>query len=254
MRHSPVRLRCIGSGFTLIEVLVALALVSVIMTGVLALTRSTLGFTGLTTSIAASVEDVSQAEGYLADAFRTAKSVYTTEALLASDGVTTLVNCNTTSTGNCIAYLTPVTDLSAVGQPIVDFDLSFINVEPIGTQFADVGIPRGWNGEDTLAMIEYRVENVCFIAGVAPCTAVPTSLSNAQRTFTGQPGFLVGGISATDGSGATVDTFEVASTGTGGSTSLILRLVTRANSSVGQPFTVRETPVELQVSVRGLAE
>lgn len=239
-------------GLTLVELMVAFALVSVVLMGMLALTRSTLGFTGLTTSIATSVEDVSQAEGYLADAFRAAKAVYTDETLLESGSP--IVDCDTVANGRCIAMLTPVTDLSAVGQPIVDYDLSFFNVEPIGTRFEALGIPRGWDGEDTLALFEYRVENVCSIGGTAPCSRVPPALSPAQRTFTGEVGFLVGGISAIDAAGANVSTFAVNNTGAGGTTSLVLRMVTRADSRVGQPYTVRETPVELQVSVRGLSD
>ena len=246
----PIRER--SAGFTLVELLVALAIVSVVLAGMLSLTRVTLGYTGLSTSIATSVEDVAQTEGYLADAFRAAKSVYTSETLLASDGATPLVDCDTASSGRCIAVLTPVTDLATAGQPIMDFDLSFFSVEPIGTRFADVGIPRGWDGEDTLALLEYRIENVCAIEGMAPCFTVPTTLSAAQRTLSDAPGFLVGGISATDGSGASIETFNVNATGAGGTTSLVMRLATRADSSFGQPYTVRETPVELQVSVRGL--
>lgn len=249
-RHSMSKA---SRGFTLVELLVAMGIFGIVLSGVLALTRGTLGFTGLTLSMAQSVEDVSQAEGYLADAFRSAKAVYTSQTLLDSDG-NTITACDTVANGDCIALLTPVTDLTSASQPIVDFDLSFIVVEPIGNRFEAVGIPRGWNGTNTLALFEYRVPGVCAIESTAPCSVAPATLTADQRTFDGELGFLVGGMSAVDGTGADVDTFEITNTGAGGTTALILRLVTRADSSVGQPFTVRETPVELQVSVRGLSE
>src|SRR5690606_24264128 len=128
--------------------------------------------------------------------------------------------------GTCISVLTPVVDTGDPGQPIVDFDLSFFNVEPIGTLYATDGLPRGFEGEETLALLEYRVQNVCAIAGTAPCSSAPITLSAAQRTFDGTPGYLVGGLSATDADGNAVETFRVLTNEAGGARSLVLQLVT----------------------------
>lgn len=255
--RNPVRLSPNGRrGFTIVELLVALALVGFLLTGLLALTRSALGFTGLSSAISTSVQSIAEAEGYLADKFRLAKRVDASEQLLASDG-TTLIDCQTSGSGSvppgrCLTILTPV--VSAGGdQAIIDFDLSVFNVQPIEDLYAANGIPRGYDGEDTLALVEYKVENVCALGGTAPCSLAPVSLNAVQRTFTGDIGLLVTGISPVDGNGIAVETFDVDDAATGG-TILLLKIVARVNSSVGSPYAVRETPVELGVAVRGLSE
>lgn len=245
--------RARGAGFTIVELMVALLLMGVIATGLLFLTRAVLGFTGLATSVATSVQAVSQAEAYLADKFRLAKRVDGSEVLVDAGGATVL-NCdvNATPQGRCLTVLTPVLG-SEADQPIVDFDLSAFSVQPMDSLYEDVGVPRGYDGSDTLALVEYRVEGICDIAGTNPCSNPPNSLSQAQRTVEGDPGLLITGISPIDGNGDTVATFDVGTGSTGGTT-LVMRIVARTDSSRGQPFIVRETPVELGVSVRGIIE
>ena len=244
-------------GFTLIELLVAITLLSVILTGLLLLSRSTLRFTGHTSAIAQSVKDVAMAEGYLADSFRSAKAVFAdlTLDVPTEGGAIQSFTCNLASDGRCVAILTPVVDLGQASMPIIDFVLSVFSVEPIGDRYLAAGVPRGFDGQDTLALFEYRVADVCEQLGVDPCTRPPDGLNDpADPLLADGVGLLLVGLSPVDASSEVVLPFSVLSTEEVMGNRLVLRFVTRADSAVGQPFTVRETPVELQVTVRGLLD
>lgn len=228
------------AGFTLIEVLVAMALLGVVAAGMLALTRGSLRFTGLSSAMSVTIEDIADAEGYLSDTFRNAKAVFSTMQLLDAGG-SVVVDCDLAATGRCVAVLTPVQDTSDAAQPIVDYDLSVFSIEPIDDRYEADGLPRGWEDADTLALFEYRISGVCS----GTCTAVPGTLTAAQRTWSGSVGYLVGGLSEVDGDGNPVAFFAQPNT-----SSLVINLVARADAAAGQPFVVRRTPVALQVSVR----
>lgn len=245
------------AGFTILELLVALVLMAFILTGLLALTRSALGYTSLASSVATSVQSIAQAEGYLSDKFRLAKRVDGSETLFEADGTTTLVECNVSGAGSvpagrCLTILTPVLG-GGVDQPIVDFDFTVFNVQPIGDLYETEGLPRGFDGDDTLALVEYKVENICAATGTAPCSRPPDTLSAAQKSFDGNVGVITTGLSPVDGDGDAVETFDIDDEATGG-TILLLKLIARVDSAEGSPFAIRETPVELGVAVRGLIE
>ena len=230
-------------GFTLVELLVAIALLGIILTGLLSLVRGSLRFTSLNSAVSFSVEDVADAEGYLTDKFREAKLVLANIAVLSPGGAT-LYDCQTLVTNDCVGVLSPVVDTSQASQPIVNFDLSVFVVQPIDALYEDEGLPRGWEGADTLALIEYRNENLCATA----CDSVPglLPLSTANRTIDDPPGFLLGNLAATNGAGADVAFFDVIE----GGTNLFLNFVVRADSSTSNPYVVSQTPVALQVAVR----
>ena len=225
-------------GFTMVEVLVAMFILSVITAGLFALTSSTLRFTGLTRAISTSVEDIADAEGYLSDTLRTAKAVYTSASVdIVGSGT---YNCVDTNGGRCIAALTPVLG-SGADEPIENFDLSMFAVIPIGTLYAAEGLDRGWQGVDTLVLVEYRVSNIC--AGV--CSTPPS-----PAAWVGTPlpvGVLLGGLSDEDAAANDVAFFSVPATG---EYTVQVSIVARANAQARQPFVIKETPVALQVAIR----
>src|SRR5690606_38194285 len=106
------------------------------------------------------VEDLADAEGYLADTFRNAKAVFSKLELLDSSG-NVVVDCDLALNGNCVAVLTPVQDTSIAAQPIIDYDLSVFSIEPMGSRYASDGLDPGWDGANTLALLEYFVPNIC---------------------------------------------------------------------------------------------
>ena len=228
------------SGFTLVEILVAIAILGIVLAALFNFSRSTLRFSSTTSAVSDSVADLSDAEGYLTDAMRNAKVVLSAFTLLRPDS-STLATCDLDASGTCIGLVVPVVDTSQRSQPIVNFNLSAFFVQPIGATFDGLGIAQGWQGEDTLSLIEYRVENLC----TSPCSSFVTALSPAQRTVSLDPGFVLGGLSDVDGGGDPVDVFQVID-----DSSLLMTFVVRAQDGRSNPYVVSRSPVALQVSVR----
>lgn len=248
----------------MVEVLVAIAIFGAIMAGLLALTRSTLRFTSLTSAVSGSVTEVVRAEGYVSDLFRVARRVYASinvsvPADLTADtsGESTTIQCRLAGTpaGRCIGLLIPVIDpdSDSLGQPVINYDLSVLRVEQIGSRFQDEGVPRGFEGEQTLALVEYRAFNLCGTGAGAidTCDVNDLGIDNLSESSAWAEidavGLLLTGISARDANDKVVPTFELPT-----ARRLEIRFVTRADSAGGQPFTVRETELALQVFVRGL--
>lgn len=228
-------------GVTIVELLVALSILGIVLAVLFSVSRSTLRFTGTTSAVSTSLADLSDAEAYLTDAFRNAKVVLSDFTLLEADGATTLATCSLLADGDCIGVLIPVVDTTTTAQPIVNFDLSAFFVQEVGDTFEDLGIAPGWQGDSTLTLVEYRVESLCS----SPCGAFSDALSTAQRTVTLEPGYVIGGLSATDGNGDDVLVFDLVD-----EVNLLMTFVVRASDGRANPYVVSRSPVALQVTIR----
>ncbi len=252
-------------GLTILEVLVALLLFSFILAGLFALTRSTLRFTGTSVAAASSITNVSKAEAYVADLFRVAKAVFGTLDVEVAPG--NVLQCRLEGdadpddpipAGRCIELLIPVVDDDGTVQRIIDYDLSVISVEEIGSRFEGAGVERGFDGETTLAMFEYRAFGLCGTGGPSPapqCTpgvGVLNLESGATVPVVDAEGLLLVGISPVNAAGTASPTFRLAGDDVASRT-LLMRFIVRSHGPTGSPFTVRESAVALEVAVRGLA-
>lgn len=244
-------------GFTLVELLVALALLGVIVAGLLALTRGTLRFTAITQAGAMAIEDVADAEGYLMDRFRAARAVF--QSVDVDLGSSTF-QCRTQPSesglagppGRCIAVVSPVLG-STDDEPIIDFDLSVFAVVPIGTLYATEGLARGWAGEETLALVEYRVGEIC-----GGCSTLPSDVLDDLSPASETVGFLLGGLvdSLNDDPDDLVEFFRVdtitvdTDDDTVGLQEITITLVVRAGAGAAESQVLREVSVPVQVVVR----
>ena len=241
------------AGVTLVEILVALVLLSFVFAGLLALTRSTLRFTGLSVAVADSITDVAKAEGYVADLFRVAKAVYGSIDVGIASGGSVACRLEGAVPGRCIGLLIPVVNDDGGVQQIVDYDLSVLSVEPIADRFETAGVPRGFDGEDTLTLFEYRSNGLCAALTIDPCVPATVSTVISASPAVADVGILLGGISALNAGGDAVRTFALAGDDAASRT-LLLRFIVRAHGPTGSPFTVRESSVALEVGVRGLPQ
>lgn len=230
-------------GFTLIEVLVSLLVLSFVLAGLFSLTRSTLRFTGLTRAMSTSIEDIADAEGYLTDMIRNAKAVYGSASVPG-------FSCNNTTApiGRCIAVVSPVLG-TGVGQPITNFDLSVFSVQDIGNLFLATGLDRGWIGPggERLALVEYRVTELCGVSGCSQISQIPGAPNVRTGNVTVDVGFLLGSLAAVDESGAGVVFFDAPEDA---EYTVQVSIVVRADAQASQPFVVKRTPVALQVAMR----
>lgn len=251
------------SGFTIAELLIALLLLAFVLAGLLTLTRSTLRLTGTSVAVSSSITDVSQAEAYVSDLFRVSKAVYGTIDVERGSG--DIVPCrlegstdpsDPVAAGRCIALLIPVVEDDGEVQRIINYDLSVISVEPIGDRFDAVGVGRGFDGVNTLALFEYRAFGLCTPEGGAaidPCIPGVLGLEDGStRPVIDSEGLLLVGISPVNAAGTVAPTFRLAGDDVASRT-LLMRFIVRAHGPTGSPFAVRESAVALEVAVRGLA-
>lgn len=241
-------------GFTLVELLVALLLLSVISAGLLALTTGTLRFTARSQAGSMAIEDVADAEGYLMDRLRAARAVYQSVVvdLGGSDFECRTTPSDSSPRGRCIAVVSPVLG-PAEDEPIIDFDLSVFAVVPIGTLYAAEGLQRGWAGDDTLALVEYRVEEIC-----GGCSTLPADVLESLPSASDTTGFLLGGLvdSLNGDPDDLVEFFRVAvvgevdESGAGGLQEITITLVVRAGAGAAESQVLRQTSVPVEVIVR----
>lgn len=232
-------------GVTIVELLVALTLLSFILAGILALTRSTLRFTVFSSQISSQTEVAAAAESYLTDVLRSAKASTIDVQVERSDGTT--LNCvyNTLSTApaeerRCLGVYVPTVDGDG---DIENYDFVVLSIERIGNLYAAEGVDRGWNGTDTLAVLEYRVPSLC----ASPCSVPPVAADGATVDIPAPPGLILAGLSPLDGATPPqpVDFFNF-----DGDSTIQLRLVSQARTREGQVFVVDREPLPLFVARR----
>ena len=232
-------------GITVVELLVALTLLSFIFAGILALTRSTLRFTVFSSQVSSQTEVAAAAESYLTDVLRSAKASTIDVQVERLDGTT--LNCvyNTDDATSlterrCFGVYVPTVDGNG---DIVNYDFVVLSIEPIGNLYAAEGLDRGWDGPDTLAVLEYRVPSLC----ASPCSAPPVAADGATVNAPALPGLILTGLSPLDGATPPqpVDFFNF-----DGDSTIQLRLVSQARTREGQVFVVDREPLPLFVARR----
>lgn len=231
------RRRSLRGGFTLVEVLVALAIMGVVLAGLFSLISGTLRFTSLSRAVSVSLEDVADAEGYLNDTLRYARQVY--ERLTVQiDGDN--FECRISS-GRCVAVTVPVVDDTNAAN-IIDFDLVVLLVDEIGDLYEADGLRRGWAGRETLALIEYRILGICGSMSVTACAGSLGPDSLPTTVVTEEPGVLLTGLDDRNGE---VDFIAEISPAL-----LELTLSARAGAGRTETLLLRRSSVSLQVLVR----
>lgn len=168
-------------GFTLVELILAMAIVGILIVAIVSLSGSVLGFSRRANTINTSLAELNDAAGYLATNIRralrgtgcqsttgTSGAKHDPEVTCAAEssidityGSSTFTCSTTSASGSCIALLVPVVDRSTVDTQIVGYQMLAYRVVPLSAWQGNPGIAEGWDGEDTPLMLEYRAAIAC---------------------------------------------------------------------------------------------
>jgi len=146
-------------GFTLLEILVALAVLAIFTTALLAFTQGTLAANRAARKQAQLLEELKDAAGYLADTLQEAQAV-------ASPATVNGAACQPPT---CLAALLPDPNNSDPNNP--KCALRAYRLEPRSTLGPDYKAPDPWADANTYVLREYRL-------GKQACTAA--TFTNAQ--------------------------------------------------------------------------
>lgn len=157
------------AGFTLVELLVAIAVLGILLSAIVSLTSGFLGFSRRVSAINERLADLTDAMGYVGLNARASMRVYG-EVGSTRDvtfGVSTFTCAISDPDEPCIAFVVP--NVSRATGLITGFDFVAYSVRPLSAWSQNPGIQGGWDGTDTPVLLEYRAR-LCD-----GCTAPPAA-------------------------------------------------------------------------------
>ena len=178
-----------GTGFTLIEMLVGLALLSIILTVVTDLTITTMSYSTRVLGDADRLGELNTTSGYIGDNLRRALAVKTSVTV---NGSTCSLNAGTAVYPACIAILVPEARGIIAAQPATNIDTYRIlvyRVEQRSQLSSAFKTDSSWADANTFVIMEYRSIQCQDTPAVAP-SVVPTRCNAAAQltAFTGTTG------------------------------------------------------------------
>ncbi|MDT3681880.1 MAG: prepilin-type N-terminal cleavage/methylation domain-containing protein [Truepera sp.] len=198
-----------SSGFTLVELLVAMAILGVLISAVVTLSGAFLGYSRHANVINTGIAELNDVSGYLATNARRALRGLGCQNTVGTAGNPNdpAVNCGvqssvaisyggssfacstTSADGPCIALVVPVVDRSTETSDITGFELLAYRVIPLSSWAADPGVAAGWDGADTPTLLEYRADLGCGTTCAQP-PANPTAVTATYESLVATDLFL----------------------------------------------------------------
>jgi prepilin-type N-terminal cleavage/methylation domain-containing protein len=221
-------------GFTLVELLVSVAILGVLISVIVAMTSGFLGFSRRVSNINTQLADLNDVLGYVAlNARRAMRVVGASDQVRIDPPDGAEFDCSIGSVhGPCIALVVPITNRA--NSEITGYTLVAYRVAPLSTWGSNPGIAVGWNGDATPALFEYTTPLACG-AGCAVPTVAGTTVSATRTSLVLSDLFLV------DEAGAPVEPFEVAAA----ESKITFRLRTRGVGLEGQVLVPSDRPLEI---------
>lgn len=163
-------------GFTLVEMLISMSVLTVVLTAVVSIMIGTLRFSAATTSTADRLEELNGASAYVSDTLRRAVSVFSSIPVTANG---TSFTCAYAS-GDCLATIVPE---AQAGDAIDSYVFLAYRLEPRSNLGSDYKVPNSWADSNTRVLMEYRQELCGPSTGVCAGVPNPTSISGATAFF-----------------------------------------------------------------------
>lgn len=224
-------------GFTLVELLLAMAILGILMSAIIAMTSGFLGFSRHVNSVNDQLAQLNDAAGYVALNGRRAMEIIgsanggaaSADVAFGADTFT----CSTTSAdGSCMAVVVPTVDSSTAA--ITGYELLAYRVVPISDWADNPGLAGGWSGDDTPLMLEYHVP--------LSCSALPCSLSSLTAD---RASLVIPNLYLENNDGTDVAPFEILNT-----REFVLSLRTRGTGQNAQRMVPNDGPIVLDVTLR----
>ncbi|WP_221088733.1 PulJ/GspJ family protein [Deinococcus aquaedulcis] len=229
------------SGFTLIEVLIALAIFGILIVLVLNLQTSVIGFTDAQNNAALRLQGLNEVGGYLGDRVKTAQAV--------RDGITVDGEvCQMSAAAPCLAVVLPTLNPDCGTDVPVNWTLHAFRYVARSAIPAAEKTPAP--GLDTASAGAYGLKEtqVPLTDPAVPttCTAVAPPSNTASYMGTARSGYVTDNLTLVAGQNA----FSYATTG--GKNLVTLRLRTVSSSRNGLVYTPVSGSYELQVYARNV--
>lgn len=225
--------------FTLVELLVAVFILGILLSGLAALTSGFLGFSRQVSVINDRLADLNDAMGYVSLTARSSMLVYGQAGLerdveFATDAPFT---CSVQdATRPCIAFVVP--SVERASGAITGFDFVAYAVRPLSEWARNPGVPGGWDQDDTPVLLEYRAE-LC-----SPC-ATPPVVDSASAVVMTRESLVIANLILEDEAGVAYAPFTVGA----GASRITVQLRTRG-SGVTDGVQVPSRGVLTQLVVR----
>lgn len=155
------------AGLSLVELLLAVAIIGVIFLALATLTRSTLGYSARVDALNDSLVELNDAVGYIAlNARRSARLLDESDNLrIYHEPTGGEFICSPTEPDPCIGMIVPIVDPDTA--KIDGYELLAYRVVPISAWSENPGIPQGWDRENTKILLQYETY-------LCNCTSAPT--------------------------------------------------------------------------------
>lgn len=222
-------------GLSLVEVLVALGIVAILLSAIIALTTSLLGFSTRVNATNERLTDLSDAAGYVSTNARRSMGLVgdgSTSIEISADGAT--FTCSVASSdGACLALLVPVVDRDSPSSEITDFNLLAYRFTTLGDWAGDPGLAPGWNGQDTPILLEYEA-SACTSCSEPP--SIPASMTATSTSL------VIPDLVVENPPGTSIVPFEV----TNGRTRVTVRLWSRGSNATDHVLVPADGPLVAQ--------
>ena len=181
-------------GLTLIEMLIAAAIMGIVLAVIVSLLSGTLRFSSVAYSSAERLREMNDVTGYLSDSVRRASDVLTSGTSLNGQ------SCDISDAANpCFSVVVPE---ASAGPTIDTYRQLFYRLEARSVLPADYKVANTWADANTYVIKEYR-HLLCDADAVTSAPDCDAATSNAQATLTGVPWYLIiDGLTLANGSGS----------------------------------------------------
>lgn len=228
-------------GFTIVELLVATAVLGILIAAVIALTSSFLGFSRRVSAINERLTDLNDVMGYVAlNARRSVRVVGQGNDVSITPLGGTAFDCSLAEADPCFALVVPVTNPGTGA--ISGYDLLAYRVAPLSDWIGNPGVAGGWDGAATPAMFEYGV-NLC-----TGCTSAPGIAGSSVTDV--REALVVTDLFFEDDAGIAFEPFAISGelvAGSGDFSRITVRMRTRASGTIDDVRVPTDGPLQLQV-------